>query len=77
MKNDFTALEKFLLITLAIAIAIPFLVFPKWQAYHEKPPETYEEKLVYQFKAGDDVVPDVYQLWDINGQEHLIVLPKK
>lgn len=65
--DKLTNLEKFLLVTLAVAVMLPFLVFPKWQAYHE----TYEEKLVYQFKAGDDVRPRLYQLWEINGEEYL------
>lgn len=75
--DKLTNLEKLLLVTLAIAMLLPFFVYPKWQAYHEKPPETYEEKLVYQFKAGDDVVPDYYQLWNINGKEHLVVMPRR
>lgn len=69
--DKLTNLEKLLLVTLAVAVMLPFFVFFKWQAHHEKPPETYKEKLVYQFKAGDDVRPRLYQLWEINGEEYL------
>lgn len=74
--NKLSDLEKLLLIALVTAILVPFFVYFRWQAQYDEPPEVYQEELIYQFKAGDDVVPDYYQLWKINGEEHLIVLPR-
>lgn len=42
---------------------------------------TAEEKhseplLIKQWQAGDGAEPETYQLWLVNGQEHLVVLPR-
>ncbi|AXY24920.1 hypothetical protein CL176_02150 [Suicoccus acidiformans] len=74
--NGVTIWDKVLLWVVVFAVLLIPIAWAGWNWYHEEPPEAFESELIYQFKAGDDVVPDVYQLWDINGQEHLIVLPR-
>ena len=42
----------------------------------QEPVIKVDPKLIKQWQAGDDNVPETYQLWLVDGEKHMVVLPR-